>query len=171
MADIEMKCGDQVIPAHKAIVAARSTVFSAMLKNQVVQSSNITVELKDIEPYVLRELLKYLYSGKISTDLSEDTLCKLYIASNNYSVKSLQKLCSSYMISNLNADNYIKFLILADSHNIDPELIEAIAGFIRKRPELLMSDIWITFSSEFPKLANEIYRIHMMNALKISSVK
>lgn len=164
MTDIQLECGDYIIAAHKAILAARSPVFSKVMEREVDECSNITVEIKDIEPFVLREFLGYLYSGKISVDLSEDMLCKLYTASENYYVQGLKKLCSCCMFRNLNAENFSKFLILAYEHN-DSALVVSIAGFIAERPELLISDNWIKFSDEFPRLANEIYRTHMVNVL------
>lgn len=165
MTDIQLECGEDVIAAHKAILSARSPVFSTVMKQEIVESNNITIEIKDIEPFVLREFLGYMYCGKIPADLSEDMLCKLYTASDNYSVRGLKKLCSCCMAKNLNAENFIMFLILADEHN-DLELVVSIAGFITERPDLLTSEIWVKFSDKFPRLANEIYRTHMVNVLK-----
>lgn len=165
MTDIQLECGDYITAAHKAILAARSPVFSTVMGHETDECSNITVEIKDMEPLVLREFLGYLYSGKIPIDLSKDMLHKLYAASDNYSVQGLKKLCSYCMIRNLNAENFTKFLILAYEHN-DLEMIVSIAGFITEKPELLTSDNWIKFSDEFPRLANEIYRTHIVNVLK-----
>lgn len=165
MTDIQLECGDYIIAAHKAILAARSPVFSKVMEHEEDEYNNITVEIKDIEPLVLREFLGYLYSGKISVDLSEDMLCQLYSASDNYYVQGLKKLCSCCMIRNLNAENFSKFLISAYEHS-DSALIASIAGFIAERPELLISDNWIKFSDEFPRLANEIYRTHMVKVLE-----
>ncbi len=63
--DFALVVGDQRLPVHKAILAARSPVFAAMFGHiEMDENKNGIVQIKDLEPDVLREMLKFIYTGK-----------------------------------------------------------------------------------------------------------
>ena len=65
--DFALIVGDQRFPVHKAILAARSPVFAAMFgHNEMDENKNGVVQIKDLEPEVLKEMLKFIYTGKTS---------------------------------------------------------------------------------------------------------
>lgn len=121
MADLLLKSGDEVIPVHKLMLAARSEVFLAMLQHELNESKSGIVTIKDIETFVLRPFLKYIYSGKLPDYLSEEMTYELYSVGDKYAVSTLRKSCSTCLIKYLNNDNFIKILMLADAHS-DEEL-------------------------------------------------
>lgn len=157
MADLLLKSGDEIIPVHKLILAARSDVFSAMFQHDMNESKSGIVAIQDIEPFVLRPFLKYIYSGKLPDHLSEEMTYELYSVSDKYAVSTLRKSCSSCLISYLNNDNFIKILMLADAHS-DAKLKNAVADYIIHRPSLMTDGVWKRFSENCPKLSNEIYQ-------------
>lgn len=50
--------------AHKAILAARSPVFAAMFEHEMEEKKQNRVEITDMDPEVLKEMLKFIYTGK-----------------------------------------------------------------------------------------------------------
>lgn len=50
--------------AHKAVLAARSPVFAAMFQHDLSEKKQNRVEINDMEPEVLREMLRFIYTGK-----------------------------------------------------------------------------------------------------------
>lgn len=50
--------------AHKAILAARSPVFAAMFQHDLAEKKQNRVDITDMEPEVLREMLRFIYTGK-----------------------------------------------------------------------------------------------------------
>ena len=50
--------------AHKAILAARSPVFSAMFEHEMEEKKQNKVEITDMDHEVLREMLRFIYTGK-----------------------------------------------------------------------------------------------------------
>lgn len=53
--------------AHKAILAARSPVFAAMFEHEMEEKKQNRVEITDMDPEVLKEMLKFIYTGKAPT--------------------------------------------------------------------------------------------------------
>lgn len=157
MADLLLKSGDEIIPVHKLILAARSEVFSAMFQHEMNESKSGIVAMQDIEPFVLRPFLKYIYSGKLPDHLSEEMAYELYSVGDKYAVSTLRKSCSTCLIRYLNKDNFIKILMLADAHS-DEKLKNAVSDYIIHQPCLMSNTIWKRFSENCPKLSNEVYQ-------------
>ena len=57
---------DREFAVHKAILAARSLVFSAMFEHEMEEKKQNKVEIPDMDHEVLREMLHYIFTGKIS---------------------------------------------------------------------------------------------------------
>lgn len=51
--------------AHKAILAARSPVFAAMFEHGMEESRANRVQISDIEPDTLAEVLRFIYTGQV----------------------------------------------------------------------------------------------------------
>ena len=65
--DVTLVFGGKEIPAHRAILAARSSVFAMMFKygdSKEVQEAR--VEITDLDADVAHELLRYIYTGEVA---------------------------------------------------------------------------------------------------------
>lgn len=56
--------GGKEFYAHKAILAARSPVFAAMFEHEMEEKKNNKVDITDMDHDVLREMLRFIYTGK-----------------------------------------------------------------------------------------------------------
>ena len=63
-ADAVLHCGGRDFQCHKAILAARSQVFEAMFKYDMEEKKSSRVEVKDCEPEVMAEMLRFIYTGR-----------------------------------------------------------------------------------------------------------
>ena len=92
--DIEFLVGDQVFPAHKAIVAARSPVFDTMLTTDMLESKTNKVKIEDIEPAIFQVFLKFLYTGRLGRIADNH---QLLLVADKYNVETLKNLCQISM--------------------------------------------------------------------------
>lgn len=58
--------GKEEFYVHKAVLAARSPVFAAMFQHEMEEKKQNRVEITDVDPVVLREMLRFIYTGKSS---------------------------------------------------------------------------------------------------------
>ena len=101
---------------HKAILAAHSPVFLAMLKkNSFKENVQKEIEINDTDSDVFQELLRFIYSGEIKN--MNDIVYELLVAADKYIIKELLTKCEQYLYSNLNVDNVINIISLADNYN------------------------------------------------------
>lgn len=98
---------------HKAVLAARSTVFSKMFVHDMQESATNTLNLPDIEPDTLNELLTYIYTGEApNLEMYAESL--LYHA-EKYELSHLKALCEEQLSFDLQIDNAAKILQLANT--------------------------------------------------------
>ena len=102
-------------PAHKVILAARSPVFATMFEHDMQERSNSKVEIDDVRPDVLRVMLAYIYTGRVSniSDVADDLL----YASDKYQLDRLKILCEEQLSKNLKVENAARVIQLAHMHN------------------------------------------------------
>ena len=120
---------------------ARSPVFSAMFDNQMLESQTNIVNIKDFDDSVFEILLKFLYTGKVA-QLNRDRCPQLLMAADKYQLNDLKTICGQYLYSNLNNDNAIQALVLADALN-DHKLKSRSLDYIKNNiKELIKTNDW-----------------------------
>ena len=73
------------------MLAARSTVFKAMLENENFNEANKRkAEVEDMDPKTLETLLKYIYTDEVS---NEDISPALLSAADKYNMRTLVNMC------------------------------------------------------------------------------
>jgi len=112
-ADVTFTIKDEKIKAHKSIITARCAHFARMFESGMIESASNEVNIKDIEPAVFMGVLEFLYSGAAPKNLAEIALGLLSLA-DMYGLDDLKKICEVHLCRNLDEDNFVDALILAE---------------------------------------------------------
>ena len=99
------------------------------------------VEINDIKPKAFKEFLRFLYTN-IAPKYVEDLTMELLAAADKYCVDDLKMICERAIIFNLNGDNVIDALILAEKHNCPTLLTSAKAVFGWNAKALKTTEAW-----------------------------
>ena len=110
---------NQVIPAHKFILAIGSPVFEAMFYGELAETKD-TIELPDCDYESLLELFRYMYSDEVNLSGS-NVMGVLYLA-KKYIVPSLTDKCTEYLKEKLDPSNV--FSILPSSLKYEEKALE-----------------------------------------------
>jgi speckle-type POZ protein len=100
------------ISAHRALLAARSEAFKAMLLNEMSEATMKTITLKEIKFDTLTLLVQYFYTDCVT--ITETNVVDLLIASDRFQIKRLQAMCEDYMMKNIELENVCDLFSLAD---------------------------------------------------------
>ncbi|CAC5391020.1 BTBD3_6 [Mytilus coruscus] len=114
------------IPAHKYVLASRSSVFFAMFYGAVAEK-NEEIPIPDIEPEVFSTLLKYLYYEDLAVS-GEQTASLLY-AANKYCVTKVVRKCRKLLQEALTVDTVCSTMESAhlfDDHELHKKCLEMI---------------------------------------------
>ncbi|CAB1440397.1 unnamed protein product [Pleuronectes platessa] len=122
--DCSLCVAGQKFQAHKAILAARSPVFSAMFEHEMEESMKNRVEINDVEPDVFKEMMCFIYTGKAPNldKMADDLLA----AADKYALERLKVMCEDALCTSLSVENAAEILILADLHSADQLKTQAV---------------------------------------------
>ena len=138
--DLVIHCQGEDIKVHRIILSARSPVFSAMLESGMLEEQKGRVKIEDAEVVILKELLRYLYTGKIGPDFREYK--ELMILANKYDVEDLMDDAGSKILETLTEENALELGIFGETHNSNV-LLNASAKIIQENPSVeTLPDGW-----------------------------
>ncbi|RCV36871.1 hypothetical protein SETIT_8G016000v2 [Setaria italica] len=115
--DIDVRPGTGApIPAHKAILAARSEVFRHVLSSdeQCKAPAGDSISLPELSHDELSLLLAFLYTGALEQDLPERHLHALLVAADKYDVPFLRRACEARLAAAVEPRNVLRTLEVAD---------------------------------------------------------
>ncbi|KAG5671691.1 hypothetical protein PVAND_001876 [Polypedilum vanderplanki] len=129
--DLTFICSDNTeIPAHRCILAGRSSFFKNLLTKDYLDE----ILIEDIKKDVMLELLRYIYTKKVE-NLDKVSLELIY-AAQKYDLPDLISICIANLIKNVSKLNVFQYLFFANKHK-EEELKQACLKFINKNFEKL----------------------------------
>lgn len=86
-----------------------------MFEHEMEEKKQNRVEITDMDPEVLREMLRFIYTGKAPNleKMADDLLS----AADKYDLERLKVMCEEALCSNLSVETAADVLILADMHS------------------------------------------------------
>jgi len=132
LSDVIIICGNKKFECHKIILSSRSPVFKAMFTSNMKEQNAGSVEIKNMNPEVLENLLQYIYNCEAS---NIDTLTKeLIAAADQYQIEKLKELCEVKLCQNMTVENCIELLGLGDIYQA-PTLKAKALWFVSQNME------------------------------------
>ena len=145
--DVTFKTSDGgSVSAHRAIVAAGSPVFHAMLYGNMKESNEKEIELPSVDTETFKILLSFLYAGKIEVD-SESCLSILE-AAHYFNVTVLEKKCSDFIAASLDIENCCTIATFANNKKFDGLLEKCLTFMYSKAYKVIKGASFKTLPSE-----------------------
>ena len=107
----------------------RSAVFKALLAAGMKERKSSRIELKNVKLATGRELLYYLYNGRMKEGQEETDLLGLIALADQYDMAGLKSLCAAGLAARVTEDNYLEVMNMAQLHNM-PLLKAAAVDYI-----------------------------------------
>ncbi|XP_022227519.2 BTB/POZ domain-containing protein 9 isoform X1 [Drosophila obscura] len=146
--DVEFVVEEQLLPAHRVILAARSEYFRALLYGGMSETTQrrITLEVS-LDPF--KVLLRYIYSGTLLlSTLDEDAVIDVLGMANQYGFQDLEMAISKYLRQYLALSNVCMILDAARLYNLDELTNVCLAFMDRNARDLLQHDSFKMLSKE-----------------------
>lgn len=152
--DVEFLLEDgKEVGGHAYLLAARSPVFAAMFKHDMQELKTRQVQIQDIKPDIFKQLLHYIYSGRICEPLSETSAQPLYVAADKYDISDLMKECVRFLFSHIRVDNTISLMVWAHLHSVET-LKNAAINFTGQHGKAICSlKDWEELTKNYPELS------------------
>ena len=159
--DAVLMVRSQQFPVHKNILAARSSVFSALFVNGV---KDPVVQAIDVDPDVMKEALRYIYTGRVRN--LESISKELLRVASVYKIDGLQALCEESLCKSLSVDNAVDILGLAGRCKADKLTSKAVKFIAAHAAKLINTDKFKAFQNSHPDVIVEVFNVMMKNELE-----
>jgi hypothetical protein len=153
-ADFSITCGDRELRVHKAILAARSPVFAAMLEHNTEEAQTSNVQLDDIDAEVLSEMLHFIYSGR-SPNLSE-MAPELLAVADRFALPGLKEMAEQVLRNCLGVESVCRILVLADMHGAAQLKQDTVNFIAQNSAKVIRTEGWSKMIGQHPALVTEV---------------
>ncbi|XP_044586116.1 speckle-type POZ protein B-like [Cotesia glomerata] len=116
--------------AHKVILAAHSEVFAKMLQSEMKEAKNNEINIEDLDPEIILEMLHYCYKGTLKTTNNVQIVLQVLKVADIYQIIKLKDFCEHRLMIEISSDNVLDIIDVADDSNavdLRQEAIEFIA--------------------------------------------
>ncbi|XP_027446342.1 LOW QUALITY PROTEIN: kelch-like protein 30 [Zalophus californianus] len=103
LADVTLLVGGRELPCHRGLLALSSPYFHAMFAGDFAESFSARVELRDVEPAVVGQLVDFVYTGRLT--VTQGNVEALTRTAARLHFPAVQKVCGRYLQQQLDATN------------------------------------------------------------------
>ncbi|XP_042240722.1 kelch-like protein 12 isoform X2 [Homarus americanus] len=144
--DLIIKTQDEVIHAHKVILAAASPYFRAMLSGGLLEGRTQTLVLEDVTGAILNTVLTYIYTGQAT--LTEHNVQDVLTLADYFQIHALKKLCCYYLKNHLVMQTCLNVYEVATLHRCYDLAADALALACSQFSEVLVQPVFSTLQPE-----------------------
>lgn len=175
--DVTLRAGGKDFKVHKVILAAKSRVFRAMFLAEMEECEQNCFELENVEPEVLEEMLRFMYTGRLSSKYkltveeeeeteadeghSKPTTSALFQAADKYLLDDLKEICENILGDNITVESAAEILSLADKHGASRLFEKAMNILLVNASEIVETDAWKGLVKDRPELVAKIFIKHL----------
>ncbi|XP_068818059.1 kelch-like protein 30 [Capricornis sumatraensis] len=103
LVDVTLLVGGRELPCHRGLLALSSPYFHAMFAGDFAESFSARVELRDVEPAVVAQLVDFVYTGRLT--VTQGNVEALTRTAARLHFPAVQKVCGRYLQQQLDASN------------------------------------------------------------------
>ena len=152
-ADVTLLCGSERIPAHAAILCARSPVLCAQLRGPLACPLSAVPVPAEIDAPTLRRTLEFIYTDECEPRSAEEAQ-HLLNAADHYGTTRLRSICERFLSGTLSVENAAFTLTLAEQHSAGA-LRNAALRFVAKNAVAVMkTEGWAHLKASSPALVD-----------------
>jgi len=137
LSDFSVVCNGKSFPCHKVFLAARSSVFKAMIESEMKESKEAVVQLENFTDTVIENFVKYFYTSQVDEEIMKENAVSFLDLGEKYDMGELKEVAEQNMIANLNKENMLNFFLAGELYK--GEKIKAAAKtFLKQNMKSLM---------------------------------
>ena len=152
--DLSLEVEENTFPCHKYMLARKSDVFDAMFSHNFEEHFSNKVVITDLEGDAVLEMLRFIYTGKVSQMRSDR---ELIAAADKYNIVDLKELCEKSLCNSMTVENVCSLLLLARDR-VSQELKRKSIEFISQNIDAVTSSEGWQELVRDPDLMTEVVR-------------
>lgn len=141
LTDVVLVVQEQVIAAHRVVLASASPFFHALFTSGMKESREHRIELNEIHAPAFQELLKYMYLGQLH--ITGETILAILHTANQLEMSEVVEICCKQLMLELNVNNCVDIFLCCESLKMRPAC-RMLAHAARAMIETYFSDVYRT---------------------------
>ncbi|XP_072018923.1 kelch-like protein 20 [Amphiura filiformis] len=120
LCDVTLQVRDEIIKAHRVVLAASSVYFKAMFGGNLSEKSQEVIAIHDVDPAALKAIIKYAYTSEIQ--VTESNVQSIMSCASMLQMTSIINACAEFLSSRLHPTNCIgiqQFAALYSCHDLE----------------------------------------------------
>ncbi len=131
--DIFFRVEGEKIPAHRAILVARSPYFARLFLGDFRESSSAEVDIpaEHVTAKIFRDVLRFLYTGDWESIISPENCVEILGAADSFLMEDLKQRVEFYIENSMEVENVVELLEISDrfsAHRLRRASLEFICG-------------------------------------------
>ena len=120
-ADVNFEVGE-TFPAHRRLLAARSSVFMAQLFGPMEEKDATCIQIVDMDARVFKMMLQFIYTDTLPS-IDDDEITEmaqhLFVAADRYNLGRLKLICTTMLCDRIDSITVPTMLAFAERHGCD----------------------------------------------------
>jgi len=142
LTDFSVVCNGKSFPCHKVFLAARSSVFQAMIESEMKESKEAAVKLDNFSDTVVENFVKYFYISQVDEEIMKENAFSFLELGEKYDMAELKEVAEQNMIANLSKENMLNFFLAGELYK-GVKIKAAAKTFLKQNMKSLMEqDGW-----------------------------
>uniref|UniRef100_A0A0A9VYY5 BTB and MATH domain-containing protein 43 n=1 Tax=Lygus hesperus TaxID=30085 RepID=A0A0A9VYY5_LYGHE len=151
--DVDVVVQESKFKVHKAVLAAHSSVLTAMFNIDMLESRQNIVTIEDCSPQAIEAFIKWMYLGEVEG--TEQVHSELLALADKYDMNKLKVICETSLSAEISVSNAVKTLKLADLHGASSLKSRSLEFIKTCVPQIAASEDWQSLLND-PKLCGEV---------------
>ncbi|XP_054724682.1 kelch-like protein 18 [Uloborus diversus] len=129
LCDVTLKVENRLFYAHRIILAGTIPYFRAMFTNDMIESKQTEINIKDIDPDAVELLINFAYSGKVQ--ISTSNVQSLLVGASFFQLSKVREACCEFLKRRLHPNNALGIRTFADALGCST-LVDATNRYLQK---------------------------------------
>ena len=130
LCDVELQVEGRKLSAHRAVLSAGSSYFSAMFSGAFKEKEDNVIVMKDVSFAGLEAVVKCIYTTKL--DITADNVEEILPTAHLLQLQDIVDECSRWMVEKITPENSISFLKVAEKYDMEVLSMDILSARINE---------------------------------------
>ena len=147
LCDLTLVADNLEVKVHRAVVAASSDYFRALLTTDMKEKGQETIALKGVPGKGLKSVVNFIYTGKLHCCL--DNISEVLVAATHLQQSEAIQLCNGYLAGLTNSRNCVDMYNLSETFGLSTVQQRALALIFNNFEEISNGQEFFKFHQKF----------------------
>lgn len=130
-----------------------------MFEHPIKENLTNQVEVADVEPDVFQEILRFIYTGRLSESTMEKMPFEMLRVADEYLLDQLKIECETQLIHRMSAENCLQLLLFTEENHPAFHLRKYAVDFFRNfSSEVMATKDWEKAEQDYLKLCFNVLK-------------